>query len=160
MIHFEFEPGYERVVEGMLRAPERVEESVYRTMLKIVIRLQRHVVMNKLQGQVLHHRTGHLQHSVTFKVDRETGEVTGIVGVGKEAPYGKVHEYGGTFEIPEHLAHWVKGPGHGRTAHLASWTVRSHSATFPARSFLRTSLDDERPQIFEDLQHAVVEPLK
>jgi hypothetical protein len=46
------------------RIPEQVIEEVAKKVRSLTINLQRHVVADKLQGQVLKHRTGALGRSI------------------------------------------------------------------------------------------------
>jgi phage gpG-like protein len=100
--------------------------------------LQAIVVDEKLSGQALNVRSGDLQNSIITSVDSVSTEVVGTVGVDPSSPaarYGAVHEFGGTFEIPEHLSHSSLGK---------EFTVRSHSATFEEHSFLRSALTENK----------------
>jgi phage gpG-like protein len=126
--------------------PTKLAAQIASTMTWILIDLQSYIVMQKLQGQVLYHRSGHLGKSIIYEQKQDSEGEHGIVGVAKEAPYGRIHEFGGTFSIPTHLAHWVRGPAHGQIR-TPSWTVKAHSATFPERSFMRSALSDKAASI-------------
>ncbi len=120
-------------------------------MLRIVIGLQRYVILNKLEGQALHHRTGNLERSVVYSEPEESGGViSATVGVTDLAPYGRIHEYGGTVDVREHMATSRNGN---------PYMVRAHTATFPERSFLRTSLSENEGSITEQIQQAVNQAL-
>lgn len=110
-----------------------------------------HIREERLRGgNPLHQRTGHLERSTVFRMEQSPGIVTGIVAVGKEAPYGKVHEYGGTFTIREHEATSRRGN---------RFTVREHSATFPERSFMRAGLTDRADAIIAGMRKAALEAI-
>jgi phage gpG-like protein len=134
--------------------------TILKAMNRTVYELQSRVQLQKLEGQVLHHRTGNLSRNITAQVEETQDGVTGIVGASSVAPYGAVHEFGGTFSIPEHMAHWEKGPGNGRIARVSSWPVRAHSATFPERSFLRSALRESNELIKTRMDEAVRESLQ
>ncbi len=137
------------IAEVRVNIPKQVNnirESLKRAMLRIVIGLQRYIVLNKLSGQVLHHRTGNLARAITYLVETNGSEVVGTVGVSRQAPYGKTHELGGDFNIPEHNRRSVLGNIH---------TVRGYIMHVPERSFLRTSLRENNPSIREQLAGAV-----
>jgi hypothetical protein len=125
-----------------------------------MLQLQAKVVGEKLQGQVLQHRTGKLSASIrAIPVTQEGGVIVGIVeGGGGPAFYGRIHEYGGVFEIPE-FQRRVTGGGkeaiNSRTQKKVPGTVRAHTATFPERSFMRSSLAEHRDAIFAGLTQAV-----
>ena len=137
------------------------------------IKLQRHVVQDKLSGSPLHRRSGDLSRSVYFTT--EDDGMTGVVGA--NAPYASYQEYGfqGTVTVKsfvrrtraqmatakrnvlghETRASLAKGVGTGET------TVRSFSRTvnYPAHSYLRSALDDYRADIIDALHVAVVRGL-
>jgi hypothetical protein len=78
--------------------------SIEVSMEREMIRLQAKVIKDKLSGQVLKNRTGNLRRSIGAEVFTVGRIVKGRVYVGREASkYGFVHEYGGTFVIPQHL---------------------------------------------------------
>jgi phage gpG-like protein len=126
--------------------PTRLAAQIASTMTWVLIDLQSYIVLQKLQGQVLHHRSGHLGKSIVYRQTQDTAGEHGIVGVGLEAPYGFIHEFGGVYTIPTHLAHWVNGPPLGQIR-TASWTVNAHAANFPERSFMRSALSDKAESI-------------
>lgn len=121
-------------------------QSITRAMLEIVARLQAYIRTQKLRGgNPLYQRTGRLSRAVNTNVTTSGNTVTGTVGVGPEAPYGAVHEHGGTFTVREHMSRSIKG---------RSFSVREHMATFPTRSFLRSSLAENNTMIQNLLQAA------
>jgi hypothetical protein len=135
--------------------------------------LQRSIQNDYLEGQVLHHRTGLLKGSVRRWVEWG-GNYTGagpftisavVQGGGGLAAYGAIHEYGGTFTIPEHMAHRTKkGTRTMRRAGIHpiadSWTVQAHQATFPERSFMRAALHANEPEYLSWIERAVGEGIQ
>lgn len=140
-------------VIGRIRgADRRVWAAIRRCMLRISIVLQQHVVERKLRGQVLQHRTGKLARSVNQRVVDSGNEIAAIVtGGGSTATYGYVHEFGGTFDIPEHMSFSRTGK---------AFMVRAHQATYPEKSFMRSSLVDLRARFARDMNDAVAEALE
>lgn len=93
----------------------------------------------KLSGQVLNVRTGTLRRSITFgagtsRIEVGLNRIMGIVGT--NVIYGAIHEFGG-------LVHRVSSLGKAFTAH------------YPARSFLRTTLQENAERIRRVLTDAV-----
>jgi phage gpG-like protein len=124
----------------------KIHDALVRVMTYIGIDLQRYIVRQKLEGQVLHHRTGKLIRSVNQRVIDAYNVVAAVVtSAGSGAPYGFLHEFGGTVRIPEHTAHNAR----------RSWIVRAHDATFPVRSYARTSLADRRADYLARIQAAI-----
>jgi|SRR5579863_926663 len=125
--------------------------SIYRAMNRIQVGLQS-LIISKLQGPVLQHRSGKLTGSVRGQVEDHGDMISAVVTAGGGvAPYAAVHEYGGTFQIPDHLSHSKRG---------RAFTVRAHSATFPERSFMRSSLTEFRSRAEAELAKAAIEGLK
>jgi hypothetical protein len=77
------------------------------------IDLVSYIKRDLLSGQVLKNRTGNLRRAVFSRMDGDVG----VVGVGPEAPYGKIQEYG--------VAH--------------PWTITAHGAIIAAAG--RSGLD-------------------
>jgi len=130
-------------------AGERMRFLLQQAVKKLVLMGQQRVVTDKLQGQVLAHRSGNLQRSVLQSGDvvSEGYTIIGSFGVGRTAPYGKVHEYGGTYSVRE----YIRANGS---------TVRAHDATYPERSFLRSTFREMEPTIRQELEKAAMEALK
>lgn len=137
--------------------------------------LQTHIVGDKLQGQVLHHRSGKLGASIRIIPATIDGTmVSGTVeGAGGPAWYGRVHEYGGTWEVASHSrrtgftasgtqTRLLTRGGRVRkaVASTTSHTVGSYTLTFPERSFMRSSLEDLRESITAAIQEAAAGALK
>lgn len=160
--------GAEKVASYLRKKSHEVKNSCRDTMNRVTVILQAGVV-GKLNGAVLNVRTGTLRRSINRKVISTNAEVRGSVGT--NVKYGAVHEYGGTFQIPGHTAtrrkYAIDQSGRRLVAtrrqsapelksgfrkvqyevHKASWTVRAHPATYPERSFLRSTLKEQTAQI-------------
>jgi len=150
--------GGDRVAKFIKDRLPTVTEAVVVRMNALLIRLQTYIVGQKLSGQVLHHRSGHLIDSIRLEppqpVIEGTRVIGGVQGAGPIAWYGKIHEYGGTFGVKEHVRKALspKGMAYERT-------IKAHSVTFPERSFMRSSVTDMRDQIVAGLQGAINEAL-
>jgi hypothetical protein len=166
MLTFSFNSTDVRVVASLREKGPRIIQAVAQKMEQLMIQLQAKIVGGKLQGQVLHHRTGKLANSIrVIPVTQSGSSIVGMVeGGGGPAFYGRIHEYGGVVQIPE-FTRRVSGGKEAIKARLSKTgsipgTVRAHTATFPERSFMRTSLAEHREAIFAGLTQAVNEGLK
>lgn len=85
------------------RAPTIIR-SVATRLTRLMLLLQRHIVRDKLSGQVLHRRSGKLAQSiVAYPTEASGTELQGRVeGASGPAWYGRVHEFGGTHEYEIH----------------------------------------------------------
>lgn len=144
-IYFENDSD-DRVVGYIRHIGSAVVKALQREMERQMIRLQTHVVADKLSGQSLKVKTGTLRRAVHYNLVTTESAVIGKVVVDPSASkYGRVHEYGGTVSVREHL----------RASKTGSYTVRSHHATYPQRSFLRTALRDQAASLRTGLVQAV-----
>lgn len=142
--------------------------------VRLTYELEAYVKGQKLSGQVLHVRTGNLRNSVNSQFREEGGQFVGTVGTA--IAYAAIHEFGGT--IQRHMQAGVarlrtnaKGEllrqGEGRLANLAVFAKASHkrvrevpyeardyTIVMPMRSFLRSSLREQRDNIMAQLRLA------
>lgn len=160
-------------IEGHIDLPDKVERHIgqlserVRTALeqkiqRLTIKLQAHVVADKLQGQVLNVRTGRLQRSIGQALVSTDMTVTGIVSTAVK--YAKPLEYGfsGTVNVREHLRTITQAFGKELKSPVTA-TVRAHTMQMnlmPPHSFLRSALKDMRPEILQGIDDAVKEALK
>lgn len=126
-------------------------------MKRLVQGLREYIVTRKLAGQVLNIRTGVLARSVDWKVDIDPGRVWGKVFVGKQAWYGKIHEYGGEFSVPSHGSNRTMAWGRRTRPYYVQ--VRAHQIKFKERSFMRSSLNEWRDKAVGQIRLAVRETL-
>ncbi|HLI84787.1 MAG TPA: hypothetical protein VKV17_12770 [Bryobacteraceae bacterium] len=133
--------------------PDKIDASVLKAMFRAVIELQSYIRANKLHGDPLHQRSGNLSRETLTQPDpyRSGNTIIGTVGTSRAAYYGKVHEDGGTYDIPEHYSMSRKG---------RKFIVRPHQATFPQRSYLRSALAENVGHITEVVRGAVQEAIQ
>ena len=158
--------GDKAVVARFGRTKQSARDAILRAVKSLAIQLQTYVKSRKLSGaspaarakgaatgagkyagQALGVVTGRLKRSITHKVTETSGGVEGIVGT--NVSYGRVHEYGfsGTVTVREHLRRSRSG-SHSVSAH-------SRAVNLPERSFLRSSLRENRALIESTLRKAV-----
>lgn len=124
-----------------------------RTLERETILLQRHVVEDKLSGQVLNVRTGTGRRSITATV--EDGPGGSLVGrVGTNLGYMIANEFGA--QIPEirpvhaKALHWMSPTGE------SVFAMRAAAHTLPERSFLRSALADRHDAIVAAFRNTVL----
>jgi hypothetical protein len=134
------------------------------TVARLAIDLQRHVVSDKLSGQVLKNRTGTLRRSINQHVEETDTSVTGVVGADMNAArYARAHEYGfrGTVEVRAHLRTMREAFGHTlRTPGEVNVAAHSMRMNLPERSYLRSSLRDMRSTILSAFEVSLREAVK
>lgn len=141
----------------LARLPKNIREALVSKITRLAVELQGYVVGSKLQGQVLHHRSGKLSASIKYNVTDDEKTVTGIVFADKGSTayaYAGVHEFGGTLSVREHIQQRTMVFGRQLSSPIAV-TIRQHDVTYPERSFLRSSLADKRDHIINSIKEAV-----
>lgn len=123
--------GVDKVQAKLGSAPEVFMRHMRAAMTQAVIKIQSTTKSDYLSGGALQRRTNNLSGSIHTKVTESATSVTGKVGT--NVKYAPVHEFGGTFTIPAHVR--------------AGAQVKTHTATYPARPFLRPSYENNREEI-------------
>lgn len=132
-----------RALTFLAQYPPRMHARLLQVMQRIGFDLQGYVQREKLQGQVLKHRTGWLSSHVLPKVQDDGHQITTTVGVdGRAVPYAAAHEYGfhGSENVRAHTR--TISMVFGRevaptTVNVAAFTRQGNT---PERSYLRSSL--------------------
>jgi hypothetical protein len=169
-------PTAAAIDERMVRMPSLFVDRVKRAIDRITLEAER-TIHDKLNGPVLHWRTGRLWRSIHRSVEVTATSVIGYLFAGLEAPYGRVHEFGwaGVVQVP---AHDRRNALHRTTAALVT-RIRagqayltnarqklnvnaqyvhvkafSYSVVFPERSYMRTTIEDYKMAFFDRMAHA------
>ena len=157
--------GDDRVIARLEQMSPNILARVETAMRRLLVSLQRHVIDDKLSGQVLgeytkSRPTGQLRRSIMVAGPFSDGKsFWGAVGTNVE--YAAIHEYGG--RTPAHLIEPrnMKALAFeigGET--IIRRRVHHPGSTMPERSFLRSALRDMQDQIKMDIDTAVAEGLE
>lgn len=139
------------------RIPPEIVEEVAKKVRLLTLELQRHVVADKLQGQVLKHRSGALGRSIQMDVRRQGDSTTGKVFSSGDVKYAAIHEFGG--RTPPHDIYPVKAEALAFTIggqDIFAKVVHHPGSVIPERSFMRSSLADMTDQIIAGLREAAI----
>lgn len=133
-----------------------IKSAEEKRMASIVFGLSNKIKFEKLSGQVLKNKTGTLRRSITPTVKTEGSSITGEVATNIE--YAAIHEYGGRTK-PHDIF-----PRKGRALafmmggkKVVVKSVHHPGSVFPERSFMRTALNEMRPEIRAAFQDAIDE---
>ena len=140
--------GDRELIARFVAMPDRVRQSLSARVHKLVLDLEAHVKRDKLQGQVLNHRTGALQRSIHSDVSETATSVMGRVFSNGSVNYAAIHEFGG--QIKTRLG----------TGKISSKLHGKAFVVMPERSFLRSALEDYRQRIIESMKDAVLNEVK
>lgn len=144
--------GDDRVMQRLNQLSPKTVLEVERSIGVLLVKLQSKVKDEKLSGQILKNKTGTLRRSVNRNIVKTGKSIIGSVGT--NIVYGRVHELGGTITVREHLRMMVKAFGRA-VKNPRQITVKSHQATYPERSFLRSSLREMESEIKGELKDAL-----
>lgn len=155
MLSAELDAG--KLLANMDNVPPSVAASVLTKMRALMINLQRHVVTDKLHGQVLKQRSGVLARSIQEDARAEGDQVIGEVFSAGDVKYAAIHEWGGVTAphdiVPtkaEALAFVIGGK------QVFARIVHHPGSHIPERSYLRSSLADQAGEIVTGLREAAV----
>jgi len=157
MIRFEFLNNSDSRVVGWLQSRyRRMVEELGPGVMRATVALARCIGTEKLSGQVLNVRSGALRSAVMSGAQCDTADSTleGRIGAGGVPWYGALQENGGTFTGQRKL----KKPPHLLRRQLGErvLTGSPYGIHFPARPFMRPSLQEQRGMIVEELAKAMV----
>lgn len=133
-------------------APERLQKNLGAVVQRLSIQLQT-LVKQKLNGPVLHVRTGTLRRSINRLIEESAQAI--FAKVGTNVRYAAPWEYGFTGDVPVR-AHARRT----RSGGVADVRAHMRHVVMPERSFLRSSLNDMKPRIEADVRKAAMEALR
>jgi phage gpG-like protein len=139
--------GDKAVIRSLKEQQLRVVSGVERVVTRLVMKLLRRVKL-KLSDDVLHVRSGRLRRSINAQFTGKGAKVQGEVGT--NLPYGRVHEFGLTVTVEEHMRLVKKAFGRSLRTPVQS-VVHAHEVRYPERSFLRSALREMQPEIRSEL---------
>lgn len=146
-----------------VKAREKIREGVWRGMIAVG-----NSTIRKLSGPVLKNQTGTLRRSIHQRLVETQEAIKGLIGSfagytnpkgGEQAAgYARIHEFGGTFNVPDYVRR-VNIVFGGEVKPFMQ-VVKSHKVTYPERSFLRSSLKDEKKNVVKELRISMNEALR
>jgi len=149
--------GDKEVIARFSSMTDRIHQKLLQFITGYSAKLQNYVVTQKLSGQVLNHISGNLQASIHNEVEDSGSSIIGRV-YSAGCNYAGIHEFGftGSETVKEHIRTHLFG------REVAPFTVPSFTREMhmPERSFLRSSLADNRDEIIEGMKTAVAEAAK
>jgi len=145
-----------KVPQYILAKIPQFEWACRTSMARIVIGLQIKIVKEKLTGQVLKTQTGRLRRSISASMSPAGPIVTGIVGTNVE--YAAIHEFGGKTGAHQILPKRGKALAFNWKGKDVVFAKVNHPGSImPERSFMRTALNEMKPQILQEFQNAIFE---
>lgn len=148
--------GAETVLNQFISVTPQAQKRVKDCVSRLAMKLLRHVKADKLSGQVLRNVTGTLRRSINQKVLESAGAIEGRVGT--NLVYARAHEFGvdmtKAVQVRAHLRTITQAWGRQLAAPMQIQVGpfgRTQHIKLPERSFLRSAMDDMRPEIREEL---------
>jgi phage gpG-like protein len=147
----------EALSAGLDRLSSHVSATVEAKVVAATAELQRHVIDDKLHGQMLNARSGRLAGAVERRVEAKGGSVVGEVFVNDSVPYAAILEQGGSTSphdiVPDKAKALALAVG-GK--HIFARVVHHPGSRFPARPYLASALNDETDEIAAALKLAAI----
>lgn len=146
-----------KLLADLPAVPSQVVAAVATKMRLVTINLQRFIVQEKLNGQVLNQRSGKLARSIQQDSHTDGDEVVGEVFSAGDVKYAGIHEFGGT--TPPHdivpnkasaLAFMIGGK------QIFAKIVHHPGSRIPERSYMRSSLAEQADDIIDGLKEAAI----
>ncbi len=155
--------GLDSLTVRLREMPAAIRANVSATIKKESLRLESVVKEEKLSGGVLNNRTGRLYNAIHSDTTETPSAITGAVYASMaEAGYARFWEYGfsGIEQVREHLRHMTVAFGHALDT-PKDVLVRAHSRHVdqPARSYLRSTLEENRAALEDTIMLAAGEGL-
>lgn len=142
---------------GLDRLSSQVSAAVEAKATAATAELQRHVIDDKLHGQMLNARTGRLASAVERMVETKGDSIVGEVFVNDSVRYAAILEYGGSTSphdiVPDKAKALAFAAG-GK--HVFARVVHHPGSRFPARPYLASALGDEADEIAAALKLAAI----
>ena len=142
---------------GLDRLPAQVQAAVEAKVMTAVTELQRHVVDDKLHGQMLKSRSGRLAAAVERVVQVKGDSIEGEVFVTDSVPYAAILERGGSttpHDIFPDKAKALAFAAGGK--HVFARVVHRPGSRFPTRPYLTATLGDDVDAIAATLRSAAI----
>lgn len=149
--------GDQALVARLAKIPTNVAEALRSKIEVLTIKLQNHVVRDKLHGQVLAQRSGQLARSIQRRIEATQLAVYGFVFSAGDVKYAGIHEFGGVtppHDIYPKKAQVLAFAMGGKT--VFAKVVHHPGSKMPERSFLRSSLGDMESEIRDELKAAAI----
>ena len=156
-----YEVDDSKLVARFASTTARVQAALAKKLAVLAIKLENHIKADKLSGQVLNVRTGALRRSIFTTIETGPQRIVATVASSSDVKYGRIHEYGGTINIPEitpvkaHALHFFVG---GKD--VFAMRARAHPVKMPERSFMRSALADMKDEIRAGIEEAMKESVK
>lgn len=151
--------GDEAFERRLLRAIPEILKDLRMRLTRLLVRMQTYVKTYHLSGRTLRRRSGNLSRNIFYDVADVHEGLLGRLYVGSGAPYGYVHEKGGTFAIPQHTRMQTHAWRHKLDPPIQV-IVRAHTATFPKRAFMQPTKKKFAPTFQEMVADVVISHMR
>lgn len=145
------------LIAGLDRLPPQVAAAIGAKMAAATAELQRHVIDDKLHGQMLNARSGRLASAVACTTEVKGDSIASRVFVNDSVRYATILEQGGSTPphdiVPDKAKSLAFAAG-GK--HVFARVVHHPGSRFPARPYLTSALNDEAGEIAAALKSAAI----
>lgn len=138
------ENNYKKSIDTLIK---KLTDNIYKYMKVNNAILTNKIKNDKLNNNVLNIRTGNLKKSIKGETTKSSDAIT--VNVYTDSPYARIHEYG--YTGTQNITRLSKN---GKSSSYTRYLV------MPERSFMRSSLNDLKDKLVENIQLGVTETIK
>jgi phage gpG-like protein len=152
--------GDRQLIAKLSAMPNALRQALVRKANALALKLEA-LVKSKLNGQVLHVRTGALRRSIFEEVTDTATSVTGRVASSGDVKYAAIHEFGG--QTKAHVIYPAKANAlafmiGGKK--IFAKKVNHPGSKIPARPYMVPSLQQMKDEIVRGLNDTVLESVK
>lgn len=149
---------FNKVIARFENLSRETYDRLQKTMVAIGIDLVSHIRRDYLSGQVLNSRSGMLKRSISAKTTQNGITFTTTIGVFPESrvPYARLHEDGGTINMPAYVGRLMRFHAAGTGDLVFTHNRRAYTIRMPARPYVRPAVEESVEFIRSRLQGAVV----
>ncbi len=147
--------GDGEVLARLRDIPAAANNGIARAITKLGIDLQSKVQQDALSGQVLAVRSGALKSSIDLRIDQSAAGVAATIF--SDSAYAGAHEFGfaGTVDVRASLRNIKEAFGRPISERTINVPAYRRRMDLPARSFLRSAMEEMSPAIRDEVEAAL-----
>ena len=148
--------GFEELQSWLVRLPEALRANLLARAETLAQGMTAKIADEKLSGQVLNEKSGHLKASISARVEETGDAISARISAGADLPYAAIQEYGGTTKA--HVIEAANGKvlafaQGGKTQFFPH--VNHPGSVIPEHDFMRSSLGEMQDEIETQFAQAV-----
>jgi phage gpG-like protein len=149
--------GQPELADRLAALPDRLRAALAEKVDALAQDLLAQVVGVNLSGGVLKARSGKLRDSIQMRESQQDGQVGADIFSDGDVPYAAIQEFGGKTAAHEIVPDKARGLAFVMNGkQVFARRVEHPGSQIPARSYLRSALEERHDAIVQDLAQAVI----